>query len=84
MTLPAPVIELIPLAPISLTALLVGLIALLSPRLALLPLESLVAFLVLAHAVPSTGERSRFSDRIDSHQGFTQTPCREGMGESTD
>jgi hypothetical protein len=60
MTFPSPVVQLIPLAPITLTALLVGLIALASPRLTLLPLGSLVAFLVLAHAVPSAGERSRF------------------------
>jgi hypothetical protein len=58
MTLPAPIIQLIPLAPISLTALLTGLIALASARITLLAFGRLVAFLVLAHAVPSTGERS--------------------------
>jgi hypothetical protein len=57
MTLPSPVVQLVPLTPITLTALLVGLTALTSPRLTLLPLVSLIAFLVLTHVVPSTGER---------------------------
>jgi hypothetical protein len=51
MTLPSPVVQLIPLAPITLTALVVDLIALTSPRLTLLPLGGLVAFLVFAHVV---------------------------------
>jgi hypothetical protein len=46
MTLPAPVIELIPLAPIT---LLVVLIALPSPGVGLPSLDRLVALLVLAH-----------------------------------
>jgi hypothetical protein len=60
MTLPSPIVQLIPRAPITLTALVVDLIALTSPRLTLLPLGGLVAFLAFAHVVPSTGERSRF------------------------
>ena len=67
--LPAPVVQLIPPAPVTLAALLVCLIAL-TPTLTWLPLDSLVVFLALAHAVPSTGERSHF----DCHQGFYANP----------
>jgi len=84
-TLPPLVVQLIPLAPITPTALFVGLIALTSPRLTLLSLDSLVAFLVLGHAVPpSTGERSCFESTSTAKQEFTQTPCRAGAMESTD
>jgi hypothetical protein len=49
MTLPAPIIELIALAPIPLAPLLVVLITLPTPGIFVLPLGRLVALLALAH-----------------------------------